>query len=282
MCFHSQQEFWAWELRIFRVFFSNLTEVSIFLENVKKNGAITSSVFFRNYRDFFLAIFDKNTGHRVTKIHPVYRIKKTYNFYLMIFYLTWIFLLPFYIHNFGLNIQRRWDRVVGRALDGEFKIPSSSPAADNFFCFFYFPHLRKAKKLHILLRKYYINYRYNRHFAEGLRPPHLWQMNSNYGLLSSFYLKNVSKNIFFQIFFWLCGGGAVWSGLEDERTRRKMWTFYFTAVSLLLCHRFCPELHPLRQGASLWFKYSRNMLKNIFNHSQPPESPYTRRKKVIF
>ena len=74
------------------------------------------------------------------------------------------------------------------------------------------------------------------------------------------------KIFFFQKFFWLCGGGAVWSGLEDERTRRKMWTFYFTAVSLLLCHRFCPELHPLRQGASLWFKYSRNMLKNIFNH----------------
>ncbi len=33
----------------------------------------------------FLTFFDENTGHRVTKFYPVYRISITYNFYFILF-----------------------------------------------------------------------------------------------------------------------------------------------------------------------------------------------------
>ncbi len=42
----------------------------------------------KNLFSSFLAIFDKNTGQRVTKFYPVYRINITYKFYFMIFSLT--------------------------------------------------------------------------------------------------------------------------------------------------------------------------------------------------
>ena len=77
------------ELRnsVFQEFFSNFTEVFI----CQKNGAITrapfSSAITKEKKNvfLFLAIFDKNTDHRVTKFHPVYRINITYKFYFMFF-----------------------------------------------------------------------------------------------------------------------------------------------------------------------------------------------------
>ncbi len=41
------------------------------------------------------------------------------------------------------------------------------------------------KYLRILLKIYYINYRYDRRYAEDLHPPHYWQTNSNYGSLGT-------------------------------------------------------------------------------------------------
>ncbi len=79
---------------VFQEFFSNFTEGFIFFKMSKKRSNYESSVFLRIYRGAkkvffsFLAIFDKNTGHRVTKFHPVYRINVTYKCYFMIFSLT--------------------------------------------------------------------------------------------------------------------------------------------------------------------------------------------------
>ncbi len=58
---------------VFREFFSNFTEVLIILKMSKKRSNYESSVFLRicggEKKDlfWFLAIFDKNTGHKVTK-----------------------------------------------------------------------------------------------------------------------------------------------------------------------------------------------------------------------
>ncbi len=79
---------------VFREFFSNLTEVLIFFKMSKKRSNYESSVYLRIYvgekKDlfWFLAIFDKNTGHRVTKIYPVSRISITYKSYLINFFLS--------------------------------------------------------------------------------------------------------------------------------------------------------------------------------------------------
>ena len=75
------------KLRISRVF-SNFTEVS----KCQKNGAITRILFLSAITKglkkvfLFLAIFDKNNGHRVTKFYPFYSIYITYKFYFMIFF----------------------------------------------------------------------------------------------------------------------------------------------------------------------------------------------------
>ncbi len=120
----------------------------------KTRSNYESSVFLRNYRgakkDFFsfLAIFDKNTGHRVTKFHPVYRINITYKIYFIIFSLTRIFFWHvFNIRNFGLIIQRRQDRVVGRVVDSKIQIWVRIPLVPTFFFTFFqnTPHLRKAE-----------------------------------------------------------------------------------------------------------------------------------------
>ena len=105
---------------------------------------------------WFLAIFDKNTGHRVTKIYPVSRISITYKSYLIkIFLSRKIFFDFFYIHYFELIFQRRRDGVVGRAVVGKIKIPGSSLACCQLFFFVFSssafaedkktPHLRKAE-----------------------------------------------------------------------------------------------------------------------------------------
>ncbi len=128
-----------------------------------------NSVFIRNYgatkkKYFFsfLAIFDKNTGHRVTKFYPVSCINITYNFYFMIFFSNWKKYFEFiYIHDFELINHRKRDRVVGRVVDSKIMNPGSRPTANNFFSgFFTFricgrqsflffakktPHLRKAE-----------------------------------------------------------------------------------------------------------------------------------------
>ena len=61
----------------------------------QKKGAITRAPFSSAFTEvkrkpifWFLAIFGKNTGHRVTKFHPVSHINITYKFYFMIFSLT--------------------------------------------------------------------------------------------------------------------------------------------------------------------------------------------------
>ncbi len=86
---------------------------------------------------------------------------------------------------------------MGRAEGRQIEDPGSSPATANFFNFFNFFIFRICgssafaeggiffgkKYLRILLNKYYINYRCDRHYAEDLRPPHYWQTDSNYGSL---------------------------------------------------------------------------------------------------
>ncbi len=57
-------------------FFSVITR-TLFLSAITEEP---NKTFF-----LFLAIFDKNTGHRVTKFYPVSCINITYNFYFMIF-----------------------------------------------------------------------------------------------------------------------------------------------------------------------------------------------------
>ncbi len=124
----------------------------------KKRSNYESSVFLRIYRGAkkvffsFLAIFDKNTGHRVTKIYPDFRISITYKSYLITFSLTRKIILIFYIvRYFKVIVQRRQDGVVGRAVASKTQIPGSSPTAANFFFYFFSsaiaedPHLRKAE-----------------------------------------------------------------------------------------------------------------------------------------
>ena len=85
-------ENFAFRLRISRVFFK-FDGGFIFLKNVKKNGANYELRFPPQLRRTkktpffqFLAIFDNNAGHRVTKFYPVSRINVTYKFYFMIFF----------------------------------------------------------------------------------------------------------------------------------------------------------------------------------------------------
>ena len=183
-----------------------------FFEIVKKTEQIQVPVFLRNYggpkkyRFPFLTVFDKNTGHRVTKIGPEYLISDIYKSYFIIFLVTCKKNLLFFIYaTFEIDDQRRVAWSSGRAVDSESAIPGSRPAADNFFSvFFCLPHLRSffflpknsafaedggffaKKNLRISLNIYYINCRYDRRFTyrKDLRPPHFWQTNSNYGSLS--------------------------------------------------------------------------------------------------
>ncbi len=95
---------------VFREFFSNLTEVLIFFKMSKKRSNYESSVYLRIYVGekkvlfWFLASFDKNTGHKVTKIYPVSRISITYKSYLIKFFLSRKKYFDFfYIHYFKLT-----------------------------------------------------------------------------------------------------------------------------------------------------------------------------------
>ena len=77
-------------LRISRVFFKFHGGFKM----SKKRSNYESSVFLRicggEKKDlfWFLAIFDKNTGHRVTKFYPDTRISNTYKSYFINFFLT--------------------------------------------------------------------------------------------------------------------------------------------------------------------------------------------------
>ncbi len=82
---------WPLGTSAFQEFFSNFTEVS----KCQKNGAITRAPFSSAFAEvkkkdlfWFLAIFDKNTGHRVTKFYPDTRISNTYKSYFINFFLT--------------------------------------------------------------------------------------------------------------------------------------------------------------------------------------------------
>ena len=65
-----------------------------------------------------------------------------------------------------------------------------SPAFAELFLPKKAPHLRKTedfvarKSSAFFLKNHSINYRYDRRYAEDLRPPHFRQTNSNYGSLS--------------------------------------------------------------------------------------------------
>ncbi len=86
---------------------------------------------------------------------------------------------------------------MGKVVDCNFEISGSTPPHLKLFFAFFLVFFRKCgrpafaedggffaqKYLRILLKIYYINYRYDRHYAEDLRPPHFWQTNSNYGSL---------------------------------------------------------------------------------------------------
>ncbi len=169
---------------------------------LSKNLANTSSVFLRNcggpkicgFFSFF--VFDKITGHRVTNFLPSFSHQYCQQLLSHTFFsnLKKYFYL-FFISSFDHFDLRRRDRVVGRAVDGKIKIPSSSPAAEVFCSrFFHLSHLRKAKettphlhfisffcqrKLRIFLKNHYINCRYDRRFTEDFRPPHFWQTSLN-------------------------------------------------------------------------------------------------------
>ncbi len=79
---------------VFQEFFPNLTEVLINLKLPKKRSNYRFRVppqMRRTQKIFlfsFLTIFDKNTGHNVTKICPDYLICGTYKSYLIIFPVT--------------------------------------------------------------------------------------------------------------------------------------------------------------------------------------------------
>ncbi len=129
---------------VFREFFSNLTEVLFFFKMSKKRSNYESSVYLRIYVGekkvlfWFLAIFDKNTGHKVTKIYPVYRINITYKFYFMTFSVIQKNKLSYiYIYaSLSLLSREGRDGVVGRAVVSGFENPGSSPPAANLFFFF--------------------------------------------------------------------------------------------------------------------------------------------------
>ncbi len=124
----------------FRESFLNFTEVS----KCQKNGAITRAPFFSAItgepkKGFFsfLTIYDKNTGHRVTKFYPDTHTSNTYKFYFINFFLTrkkyFCFL---YIQYRELFCHRRRLGVVGKAAGSKFEISGSSLPAANLFLFF--------------------------------------------------------------------------------------------------------------------------------------------------
>ncbi len=94
-------------------------------------------------------IFDESTGHRVTQFYSVSRISITYISYLIIFHLIL------------KNIFMPYILVFSKS--------SAFAEGGNYF---------EQKKLRIFWKKHYINYRYDRRFAENLRPSHFWQTNS--------------------------------------------------------------------------------------------------------
>ncbi len=87
-----------------------------------------------------------------------------------------------------------------------------NPSAPNFFYFFLLricgvsaftedsanaegKRFFWAKILRFFSKNYYINCRYDRRFPEDLRPPHYWQMNSNYGSLSRTLCSKIRNNL---------------------------------------------------------------------------------------
>ena len=84
---------------------------------------------------------------------------------------------------------------MGRAVDSQTQVSGSNPAAANFFSGFFFFKIFLSSAFaeggafflskippHFL-KNHYINYRYDRCYAEDLPPPHYWQTNSNDGSL---------------------------------------------------------------------------------------------------
>ena len=200
---YTQREFRLWEPPYSKSFFQIWRRIWFFW-NCQKNGANTGVPFFlrnyggpKKYRFSFLTVFDKNTGHRVTKICPEYLISNTYKSYFINFFVTRIFFkkINFIYAILSSLTKEEQDGVVGRVVVCETAIPGSRPSAANFFCVLYSKSSAFAeggsffgqKKLRILLIIYYINCRYDRRFTEDLRPPHFWQMNSNEGLWGSLF-----------------------------------------------------------------------------------------------
>ncbi len=196
----TRQEFALRKLRISRVFFK--FHGGLKLSNKRSNDGLRFPPQLRRTQKkelfSFLAIFAKNTGHRVTKFYPISRINNTYKFYFKLFSLTQIFFLNFCIYTryFGSIDQRTRGRAVGRAVDSQTEISGSNPTAAFFFFVFFLLRICGvytnsanaeggrffwAEILRFFSKKCYINYRYDRRFAEDLRPPHFWQTNSNYG-----------------------------------------------------------------------------------------------------
>ena len=76
---------------------------------------------------------------------------------------------------------------MGKAADSKIEISSSNPT-NIFFHFFWLKPSAFEEDGDFLppfFKNHYINYRCYRCFTEGLRPPHFWQTNSNYGSLGS-------------------------------------------------------------------------------------------------
>ena len=118
-----------------REFFSNFTELLFFSQNVK--NAEENNLRFppqkrRSLKKIFSSLtwlFDKNTGHRVTKFYPVSHVSITYKSYLMTFSLTqkifWgFFFIPSILSS---STSEGRDRVVGRAVDSKSEISGSNP-----------------------------------------------------------------------------------------------------------------------------------------------------------
>ena len=84
------------ESSVFQKFFSNFTEVSKCQKTEQlrelRNYGGANNMFFS-----FLAIFDKNTGHKVTNFYPLYRIYITYKFFIIFFSSSKKDILSFFI-----------------------------------------------------------------------------------------------------------------------------------------------------------------------------------------
>ena len=96
----TRQEFALRKLRISRVFFK--FHGGLKLSNKRSNDGLRFPPQLRRTQKkelfSFLAIFAKNTGHRVTKFYPISRINITYKFYFKLFSLTQNFFEFLYIY----------------------------------------------------------------------------------------------------------------------------------------------------------------------------------------